>query len=229
MLRFTGWPFLVLAAMMIITAWTGTTEVSAQSLPTVYFENINYNYPELEPGFATSQATVALRLTEASSDTVTVEIYSVENTATAGADYIDIDQTITFPPGTTRRETSITLLGDDLVEHTSRVRLHLRNPVGATLGADNLGQITISDHDSYDAWLEVPTVTTEGEDIPITIHFSHMTEYRVTFIVLPSQIAGIDHAATGGEDYRADQLNVTMNAFQLSKRVSKKGPIGLDA
>ena len=57
---------------MIMTAWTGTTEVSAQSLPTVYLENINHNVTEPEPGFTSDQATIAVKLSQASTSTVTV-------------------------------------------------------------------------------------------------------------------------------------------------------------
>ena len=126
-----------------------------------------------------------------------------------------IDRTITFPPGTTRRETQITILGHDFVENTERFEIRLRNPVAARLGNSAAGQITITDLDVYDAWLEIPPVV-EGEDIEITMHFSLMTEFRIKAVILPGVVTG---GATKDDDFRGDQRTVQMLPYQHSTTI----------
>ena len=166
---------LATALVIIIVAavyWPPGLPARAQELPIVRFEATNYDFDEPEPGPATSQVTIAVELSAASTSTVSVQVYSEDVTAIDGQDYIGFDRTVTFPPGTTRRELSITLLGNDHVEEAERFRLKMRNPAGAHFAGDNEGQVTINDYDEYDAWLSYPSAVLEGEFMPIILHFS---------------------------------------------------------
>ena len=188
----------------------------AQSLPVVYFES-NYRFSEPEPGPATSQVTIALLLSEASTSTVSVEVYTTGISADPGEDYLEIDQVVAFPPGSARQEVQVTLLGNDRVEYLERFRLSMRNPVGARFDHAQESQVTIVDSDQFDAWISYPNSTLEGEDIPITVNFSHQVEYDVTLIVLTLLSASGTPQATDNTDYTSVSRTVELLAGEQSK------------
>ena len=214
-MRIQNWKLWLVPAAVALAAFLGTAThtflgtspngqpppAHAQSLPVVYFETINYSFDEPEPGPATSQATIALLLSEASTSTVSVEVYTTGIIADPGEDYLEIDQVVAFPPGSARQEVQITLLGDDNVEYTEQFRLSMRNPVGARFDHDREGQVNIRNSDQFDAWLSYPNSTLEGEDIPITVNFSHQVEYDVRLIVLTLLSASGTPQATDNTDY----------------------------
>ncbi len=70
------------------------------------------------------------------------------NAATADADYIPIQGTLTFNPGETTKTLTIPLLDDDLVEETETVQIALSNPsIGAILGENTTAILEILDHE----------------------------------------------------------------------------------
>ena len=153
-------------------------------MPELDLEGINYSYTEPEPGPVTGAVEVAVLLSEPSTSTVTVEIYSEDITADSGLDYVGFDEVLTFPPGSTRAVLLVTLVGDDIVEGTQRFRVTLRNPVGAQLGTARVGQVTILDIDVYTVHGEHPQGTMEGDEIVLRIFLSHPVEYDFRHIVL---------------------------------------------
>ena len=84
-------------------------------------------------------------LTAASLDPVTVTVNSVDDTATAGEDYIAVQSTaVVIDAGQTSKTFSVPILDDALAEGDETFSLVLSNPVNATLG-DDTGEITIVD------------------------------------------------------------------------------------
>ncbi len=129
--------------------------------------------PDVTTGFALAGSNVAesagtvnlaLELDRAAPFDVQLRVQSTGGTATAGADYIAVDQVITIAAGATGGSVSLTLVQDAVVEGSETVVLAVSVLQGAALGAISTHQVTIADDDAPGA-VVVPTgglVTTEG-------------------------------------------------------------------
>ncbi|MET0552613.1 MAG: Calx-beta domain-containing protein [Vicinamibacteria bacterium] len=108
-----------------------------------------------EGNFGQASAVLPVTLSGAAGQTVTVSFATAPGTAAAGTDYVPASGALTFPPGTTARSVSVSVLGDLMREGNEAFAVSLASPVNATLGAAS-AQATIVDDDP------VPTVTAEG-------------------------------------------------------------------
>src|SRR5439155_7091022 len=92
-------------------------------------------------------ATVTVTRTGGSTGAVTVQFATSDGTATAGADYTDSDQTLTFNDGQTSRDVTIPISDDSLNEANETVNLSLSNPTGgAALASPSTAVLTILDN-----------------------------------------------------------------------------------
>jgi len=92
---------------------------------------------------------VEVRLSPASSETVTVDYAVTGGTATRDVDYILGDGTLTFSPGETTQNISITIIDDDLEEGSETIEITLSNPSSnALLGTRLQHTFTIDDNES---------------------------------------------------------------------------------
>ena len=100
-----------------------------------------------EGNSGTTNATFTVTLSAASTQTVTVQYSTQNNTATAPADYTAAtNQTLTFSPGTTSKPLTIAVVGDTLVEPDETFFVNLSNPTNATISvAQARGTITNDD------------------------------------------------------------------------------------
>ena len=87
--------------------------------------------PEGDTG--TSSAVFTLTLSAPSSLTISVSFATMDNTATAGQDYVFTSGTVTFPPGTTTQPIPVDILGDLLVEADETFFVNLSNPVNVSI------------------------------------------------------------------------------------------------
>jgi len=100
---------------------------------------------EGDSGFAL--ATMTVSLSQAASDTVTVDYQTSNGTASDGEDYEAASGQVTFAPGEISKTISIRVLGDMLSEPNEQFYVTLSNPVSATL-ASAVGTGTILDDDT---------------------------------------------------------------------------------
>jgi CSLREA domain-containing protein len=122
-----------------------------------------------------------------------------DGTAAAGSDYTTASGTLTFAPGDTSKQFTVTITSDTLYEAAETINLALSTPVGATLGTPNTATATIANDDP------VPTISigsgsgTEGGNID--------------FIVLQSAVSGLDttfeYSTTDGTATSADYTPAT--------------------
>ena len=78
-------------------------------------------------------ATLTLTRTGGGEGEISVFVGTSNGTATAEFDYVDASGQVSFLPGETNKEISITILDDDLLEGAEGVRLSLRNPNGGAI------------------------------------------------------------------------------------------------
>lgn len=91
-------------------------------------------------------ATFQVTLSAATSRTVTVNYVTAAGTATEGVDYSAASGTLTFNPGQTSQNISVTVLNDTAVEPTETFFVNLSGETNATLAdAQGQGQITNDD------------------------------------------------------------------------------------
>jgi len=111
--------------------------------PTVQFSAASSSGSE-----ATTPASIAVILSAASGQTVTVNYATANGTATAGSDYTATSGTLTFNPGVTSQTISVPIINDTTVEGNETFTVTLSGPTGgATSGIPSSATVTIIDDD----------------------------------------------------------------------------------
>jgi hypothetical protein len=100
----------------------------------------------LEGGRGTSNVAVAVTLSSASNQAITVSYRTVDGTAKAKGDYNATSGTLTFQPGETSRMISIAVQGDRKREANETFSVELSNAVGATIN-DGFATVRILNDD----------------------------------------------------------------------------------
>jgi CSLREA domain-containing protein len=99
-----------------------------------------------EGNSGTSNATFTASLSKASTQTVTVNYATADDTAIAGTDYEASSDTLSFAPGTTSQSITVPVIGDNVDESDEGFFVNLRNATNATI-SDARGIGTITDDD----------------------------------------------------------------------------------
>lgn len=107
----------------------GTIQNDDVSLPTLSINDVSV----LEGNLNSTKATFTVRLSAASTQTVTVRYATVNGTATAGSDYKAASGTLTFRPGQTSQTITIAVYGDKIAELDETFLVVLSSPANATL------------------------------------------------------------------------------------------------
>ncbi|MDZ8078187.1 MAG: DUF4347 domain-containing protein [Nostoc sp. DcaGUA01] len=104
-----------------------------------------------------------VKLSNLSSDVITVQYNTSNDTAIAGVDYTSATGTLTFNPGVTTQTISVPILNDFVAESSERFFVNLTNPTNASI-ADNQATGTITDNDTAGFTISpaVGLVTTEA-------------------------------------------------------------------
>ena len=126
-----------------------------------------------EGNAGTSVATFNVQLS-ASSQTVTVNYATANNTATAGSDYVAASGTVTFAPGQQSQPVNITINGDTTFEPNESFNVNLSSATNASI-ADSQGVGTIVDDDA-------PVLATE-ENTQRAIALNSMYFFRDPFAI----------------------------------------------
>lgn len=129
---------------------------------------------------ATTPVNLPVVLSAAASQSVTVN-YSVSGTATGGGtDYTLANGPLSFAPGETSKNITITVVDDAAVESDETIVVTLSGPVNATLGANTVHTYTINNNDTAPV---APAITTQPA------HVSAALGQTATFAVSASGTA----------------------------------------
>ena len=85
-------------------------------------------------------------LSNPSSKTVEVDVNTIDSSATAGADYSAVAQTIQFAPGSTNKTFNIAINNDGSSEDNETIIISLSNPINASLD-NSTARLVIEDDD----------------------------------------------------------------------------------
>src|SRR5262249_16903607 len=103
---------------------------------------LSVNDVTVHKGTGLSSAVFTVTLSAVSSQTVTVDCATANQSELFFNDYTAVTQTLVFQPGTTSQTLSVTIVGNDVVEHTKTFLLNLKNASNALIArAEGLGTI----------------------------------------------------------------------------------------
>ena len=138
-----------------------------------------------------------VRLSEASSQIVTVDYASANGTATAPSDYGAIVGSLRFAPGTVVQTLTLPLQADALDESDESFTVTLANPVNATLAAAT-GTATIRDDDTALISISDVAASESVADAQFTVSLSTPSASTVTV-----DAATVNGSAQADSDYSA--------------------------
>jgi glucose/arabinose dehydrogenase len=147
--------------------------------PTISINDVSVN----EGDSGTTNAAFTVSLSNASSQTITVNYATADNTAIAGTDYTNASSTLTFTPGQTSQLLNVGINGDVLNEESVSFNVNLTAPVNATI-SDSQGVGTIVDDDA-------PVLATELNS-QRAIALDTVTFVRDPFVITNEQYSGAD-------------------------------------
>jgi hypothetical protein len=124
----------------------------------------------IEGNTGTSTLDFTVSLSPASSQTVTVQYATADNTATAGSDYVGTSGTVTFAPGDTSKPVSVTINGDTSLEPAETFFVNLTSPTNSTIGdSQGVGTITDDDSHSISGHINYADGSTPGKNVTMTL------------------------------------------------------------
>ncbi len=156
-----------------------------------------------EKNTGTSNVTLTVTLSAASTQSVTLNYATSNGTAISGSDFIASTGTVTFAPGVTSRTIAVAVRGDSLDEADENFSVVLSAPTNATI-ADNTGIVTILDNDGPAISINnVAEIEGNGETkfatFTVTLSAASPQAVDVSFTTLPGTATeDTDYAKTTG-------------------------------
>ena len=140
-------------AILTLATGTGYTVGTTNNAATVNIAdndpqptiNLSANQTIVEGNTNPQNVSYTVTLSNASSQTITVQYATANGTAIAGSDYTSTSGTLTFNPGVTSQVINIPILNDSLNEADETFTLNLTTATNATLGTAKTATTTITD------------------------------------------------------------------------------------
>ena len=162
--------------------------------------------------------TFTVTLSAASAKTVTVNYATSDGTATAGEDYEERSETLTFDPGETTEEIQVQIREDDIDEAEEETfTVTLSEASNATIeDATATGTIEDDDDPRVEVSFELATYTVdEGSSVTVTVRLNKDPERTVEIQIEKAHEGG----ATPG-DYSGVPGSLTFNAGDTEKTIT---------
>ena len=163
----------------------------------------------VEGNSGTTPAVFTITLTGPTGQTVTVNYATADGTATTPSDYISVaTTTVTFAPGQTSKQVTITVTGETVPEANETYTVNLSNAVNATI-SDAQGVGTIVNDDG-----NVPAISINDVTVPEGTGVTTTATFIVTLSLASGQTVTVDYAtangtATAPSDYTSATGTVT--------------------
>ena len=188
------------------TSTDNTVTYNSSSLPTLSIDSVTV----AEGDVGTASAIFTVTLSSASSQQVTVNYATANDTAVAPGDFTARSGLLTFPIGTTTQQVTVPIVGDTRDEADERFAVNLTNPSGATI-SQGQGTATISDNDPP------PSLSINNASVTEVATGTANATFTVTLSVASGQpvtvnYTTIDGTATAPADYTATAGTLTFPA-----------------
>ncbi|RCJ17374.1 hypothetical protein A6770_34170 [Nostoc minutum NIES-26] len=176
--------------------------------PTISFVPISINGKE-----DSGNLVFAVKLSNASSQTITVDYTTSNDTAIAGDDYTPVTGTLTFNPGDLTQTITVPILDDLVAESSERFFINLKNPTNATIG-DNPAIGTITDDDPT-----ISIASISGSENSGNMVFSVKLSKASTQTIKVNYNT-TDDTAIAGVDYTPITGTLTFNPGDLTQTIT---------
>jgi Ca2+-binding RTX toxin-like protein len=163
-------------------------------------------------GGAPGSATVTIRLSGPTDQTITVDYATEDGTAVAGLDYAATSGTATIASGQTSTTFTIPILRDADVEGTESLVVRLSNASGAVI-SDDAAQVTLLDDDGFSI-SDISVLEGTGGSVNVTFTVTLASAVGATTTV---DYATADGTAVAGADYTAASGTLTFSAGVVSR------------
>jgi len=188
--------------------------------PTLQIGNISIT----EGDSGTTAAMFNITLSASSTDTVTVDYTTSNDTATEPDDYQSKNGTLSFAPGETEKTVTVNVVADTTLEPDEKFKLTLSNPGNADLNSNNaVGWATIVNDD--DNVVTPPTL--QVGDINITEGNSGTTAaiFNITLSASSTNTVTVNYTtsditATAPDDYQSKSGILSFASGETSKTVA---------
>ncbi len=148
-----------------------------------------------------------VRLSNASSEAITVNFATANGTAVTGSDFVAASGTLSLAPGTTMQTLPVSVMGDLIDESDELFSVSLSNPAHAVLRRSQ-AQGTILDDDATPAIAIENKSIIEGDNGTSTMVFAVRLSHPSSRVV-SVEYATADGTATGGSDYTSRSGTLT--------------------
>src|SRR5438034_941354 len=188
----TGTPF-------SISGGSGS-QPSVNVTPTLAINDVSQN----EGNSGTTPFVFTVSLSNASSQTITVDFATADDTATvADNDYVAASGTVTFAPGVTSQPVTVTVNGDTKFESNETFFVNLSNPTGGATISDGQGQGTIVNDDTAPTLAIDDVSQAEGSTGGTTAFTFTVTKTGATAQSVTVGFTTVDGTATGNSSCAA--------------------------
>ena len=157
-----------------------------------------------EGNSGTKNAALAVTLSSASGQTVTVAYTTADASATAPADYTAVSGTLTFNPGTTTHSVLVSIVGDGVIEPNEQFVVNLTGATNANI-VDAQGVGSIQNDDSVPVISITDVTVNEGNtgtstaNVSVTLSAASAQSVTVSYASADvTAVAGTDYTATSG-------------------------------
>ena len=157
------------------------------------------------------EAVFTVRLSDTSSETVTVRYATVDDTAVAGSDYTRTTGTLRFDPNERTDTIRVPILQDSTAEPSESFTVELSNPNRATV-SDGTGAVTIEADPMPELRISDAAPVAEGNDAVFTVSLSTPSSQMVTV-----EYTTEDGTADAGDDYTTIAETLTFSPGQTTK------------
>ena len=144
-------------------------------------------------------ASVEVRLSNPSFQTITVSFATASGSATAGTDYVATSGVVTFNPGETLKTIAVQVNGDNIDEINETILVNLTSPVNATLGTAQ-GTVLIQDDDGPTLSIGDVSVTEGNSGITNAVFTVNLSSASVQDITV--NFSTVDCTAFSGGDFQ---------------------------
>ena len=162
---------------------------------------------DLPPTIAISDASVledvgsinvTVSLSNVSSETISVDVDTLNGSAISGIDYTEYSNTLIFNPGETSKSVTLSILADTLDEFDESFNVVISNPSNASI-ANESAKVTIIDSDLAPAIsLVAPVSINEGQNAEYAITLSKISAKDISFDYEVSGVSSNDVLVTSG-------------------------------
>ena len=164
-----------------------------------------------------ANAVVTVTLSAGTSQTVTVNFATSNDTAIGGVDFTAVSGTLTFPPGTTTQTINIPIINDNLDENDEDFGVVLSNPANASI--QDSGFVIITDDDPTPSVSISDVSVTEGNSGTVSAVFNlSLSAASGRAVNVGFQTA--NGTATAGSDYVSRSSSTIFQAGQTAKTIS---------